>query len=137
MQPLPRGLKPMLAVAGTLPRDDDAWAYEVKWDGVRALVAVEGGRVTLVDLGSKNGTFVDEARVERRELRAGDAFRCGEVRFKLMAARAEVAPLHVQELRTRLLPASVEELVAAERVAGSALTLSILPSRASSSPVSL
>ena len=34
----------MLAVSGALPRGD-AWAYEVKWDGVRALVAVEGGQV--------------------------------------------------------------------------------------------
>ena len=45
--PLPHGLRPMLATAGALPRDDDAWAYEVKWDGVRALVAVEGGRLAL------------------------------------------------------------------------------------------
>jgi bifunctional non-homologous end joining protein LigD len=44
---LPHGLRPMLATAGALPPDDDAWAYEVKWDGVRALVAVEGGRLAL------------------------------------------------------------------------------------------
>ena len=45
--PVPRGLRPMMATAGPLPADDEAWAYEVKWDGVRALVAVEGGTVTL------------------------------------------------------------------------------------------
>jgi bifunctional non-homologous end joining protein LigD len=28
-----------------LPRDDGRWAYEFKWDGVRALVFVEGGTV--------------------------------------------------------------------------------------------
>ncbi|MCU1693931.1 MAG: hypothetical protein JWM64_3022 [Frankiales bacterium] len=44
---LPRDLSPMLATAGPLPPDDDAWAYEVKWDGVRVLVAVEGGAVRL------------------------------------------------------------------------------------------
>ena len=37
----------MLATAGTLPTDDDGWAYEVKWDGVRALVAVDGAVVTV------------------------------------------------------------------------------------------
>jgi bifunctional non-homologous end joining protein LigD len=37
----------MMAVSGKLPRDDDRYAYEMKWDGVRALVAVEGGRVRL------------------------------------------------------------------------------------------
>ncbi|MDP9101896.1 MAG: non-homologous end-joining DNA ligase [Actinomycetota bacterium] len=45
--PLPTGLSPMLAATGTLPEQDDGWAYEVKWDGVRALAAVEGGRLTL------------------------------------------------------------------------------------------
>ena len=62
---LPRGLKPMLAVAGTLPRDDAAWAYEVKWDGVRALVAVEGGRITLT---SRNGNDVTSSYPELRGL---------------------------------------------------------------------
>lgn len=44
---LPRDLSPMLATAGPLPPDDDGWAYEVKWDGVRVLVAVEEGAVRL------------------------------------------------------------------------------------------
>jgi bifunctional non-homologous end joining protein LigD len=63
--PVPRDLKPMLAVAGTLPRDDDKWAYEVKWDGVRALVAVEGGRITLT---SRNGNDVTSHYPELRGL---------------------------------------------------------------------
>ena len=49
---LPTSLSPMLAVAGTLPEDDDGWAYEFKWDGARAIVAVEGGRPTAT---SRNG----------------------------------------------------------------------------------
>ena len=43
--PLPHSLKPMLAVAGKLPPDSDNWAFEIKWDGVRAILTVEGGRV--------------------------------------------------------------------------------------------
>ena len=36
----------MLAtLARELPRDDGRWAYEFKWDGVRALVFVEDGKV--------------------------------------------------------------------------------------------
>lgn len=35
---------PMLAVLGDLP-EGEAWAYEIKWDGVRCLVEVAGGRV--------------------------------------------------------------------------------------------
>jgi bifunctional non-homologous end joining protein LigD len=38
---------PMKAALGTLPTDDDGWAYEVKWDGYRTLAFVEGGRVRL------------------------------------------------------------------------------------------
>lgn len=43
----PAGLKPMLATAGTLPSDDSGWAYEVKWDGLRALAYITGGAVML------------------------------------------------------------------------------------------
>ena len=63
--PMPRDLKPMLAVAGTLPRDDENWAYEVKWDGVRALVAVEGGRLTVT---SRNGNDLTSNYPELRGL---------------------------------------------------------------------
>lgn len=37
----------MLATAGVLPPDDPAWSYEVKWDGVRVLAAVQGAGVVL------------------------------------------------------------------------------------------
>ena len=42
---LPDSIKPMLAVPGKLPADDERWAFEIKWDGVRAILFVEGGRV--------------------------------------------------------------------------------------------
>jgi bifunctional non-homologous end joining protein LigD len=45
--PLPTQIRPMLATLGTLPSDDTRWAYEIKWDGVRAIAYVEGGRVKL------------------------------------------------------------------------------------------
>ena len=37
----------MLAIAGELPADDAAWAYEMKWDGLRAIVTISAGTVTL------------------------------------------------------------------------------------------
>jgi bifunctional non-homologous end joining protein LigD len=33
----------MLATAGTLPADDGAWAFEPKWDGIRAITRLDGG----------------------------------------------------------------------------------------------
>ncbi|WP_456824759.1 DNA polymerase ligase N-terminal domain-containing protein [Cellulomonas sp. P5_E12] len=47
-EPLPGLVRPMLAVPGELPDDDDGWAYEMRWDGVRAVAYVDGGRVRLV-----------------------------------------------------------------------------------------
>jgi bifunctional non-homologous end joining protein LigD len=44
---LPDLVEPMLASPGTLPDDESDWAYEFKWDGVRALARVEGGRLRL------------------------------------------------------------------------------------------
>jgi bifunctional non-homologous end joining protein LigD len=43
--PMPTSVKPMLATAGALPVDSTPWAFEIKWDGVRAILFVEGGRV--------------------------------------------------------------------------------------------
>ena len=37
----------MLAEPGTLPPDDENWAYEMKWDGVRALLDVTPARVEI------------------------------------------------------------------------------------------
>jgi len=42
---MPDHVSPMLALAGELPTRDKEWAYEFKWDGVRAMVYVDGGRV--------------------------------------------------------------------------------------------
>ena len=38
----------MLATAGPLPARDDGWAYEMKWDGIRALADISDGQVRLV-----------------------------------------------------------------------------------------
>jgi bifunctional non-homologous end joining protein LigD len=43
----PGQLRPMLATAGDLPPDDRGWAYEMKWDGVRAIALVEDGELRL------------------------------------------------------------------------------------------
>jgi bifunctional non-homologous end joining protein LigD len=37
----------MKAVSGTLPADDEGWAYELKWDGYRTVAFINGGRVRL------------------------------------------------------------------------------------------
>ena len=44
MAKMPRGLVPMLATSGTLPKTEDGWAFEIKWDGVRGLTYIEDGQ---------------------------------------------------------------------------------------------
>jgi len=51
---LPGRIAPMLAVAGELPLTDAGWAYEVKWDGVRAIVYAEHGRVRALSRGDRD-----------------------------------------------------------------------------------
>lgn len=43
-EPMPQLVQPMMAILGELPTGPDAgrWAYELKWDGVRAIAYVDG-----------------------------------------------------------------------------------------------
>src|SRR5205823_10453403 len=45
----PRWVAPMLAkLSPSLPKDDDRWAYEMKWDGIRGLAFIQGGQLRLM-----------------------------------------------------------------------------------------
>ncbi len=46
-EPMPARIAPMLARAGQLPDEDDGWAYEIKWDGVRAIAYSQPGELRL------------------------------------------------------------------------------------------
>ena len=47
VKPMPQSLEPMLATLVKKPFDDPAWFFEVKWDGYRALAAIQNGKVSL------------------------------------------------------------------------------------------
>jgi bifunctional non-homologous end joining protein LigD len=64
-EPMPSGLRPMLATMAKLPRDEAAWGFEVKWDGIRSLVYVSGGRVRVE---ARSGRDVSARYPELREL---------------------------------------------------------------------
>lgn len=57
-KPVPKDLTPMLATLGELPppAQDSKWAYEMKWDGMRALLRVEGGRITVISRNARDVT---------------------------------------------------------------------------------
>ena len=80
-EPMPKQLKPMLATLSTdLPRDEDAWAYEIKWDGVRAIAYCEGGHLRLESRTLREITsHYPELRALGPELGSTDAVLDGEV----------------------------------------------------------
>jgi bifunctional non-homologous end joining protein LigD len=45
---MPRAIRPMLAAIIDKPFDDDAWLYEIKWDGYRAIAFLDGKSLRLV-----------------------------------------------------------------------------------------
>jgi bifunctional non-homologous end joining protein LigD len=53
---MPARIAPMLATAAPLPATDDGWAYEFKWDGIRAVSYVDRGKVRATSRGDKDLT---------------------------------------------------------------------------------
>ena len=118
--PFPTSVKPMLAGAGRSCRRTRRWAFEVKWDGVRAVLFVEGGRVRaqsrndldvtvsfpeLADMGEFLGmtTCVSTARSSPSVRTAGRASPgCSTActwRTKRGAAPSAAGPGHVRGIR--------------------------------------
>ncbi len=46
-EPMPDRIPPMLARSGQLPRDEERYGYEVKWDGIRTVVFCDHGHSSL------------------------------------------------------------------------------------------
>jgi bifunctional non-homologous end joining protein LigD len=114
--PMPRDLLPMFAVATTNPpRDDEHWAFEMKWDGMRVLLFVEGGQLVLK---SRRGNDVTsrfpELRALAESLGATDAVLDGEI----VALDSEGRPSFEQlQPRMHVGSAAVARRLAAEQPA--------------------
>ena len=79
-EPIPERLIPMLASAGKLPADEERWSFEIKWDGVRAVVYSQPGRFRiecrrLTDMTDR----YPELRPLGRQLGSRDAVLDGEI----------------------------------------------------------
>jgi bifunctional non-homologous end joining protein LigD len=66
-EPMPARLAPMLARAGTMPSDEREWAFEIKWDGVRAIAYSQPGELRLQSRNLKEITdsYPELARLNR------------------------------------------------------------------------
>jgi len=115
-EPMPEAPVPMLARAGTLPGAETGWAYEIKWDGVRALAHSTPGSLRLI---SRNGRDITsqypELRRLNRALGSHDAILDGEIvafdaagrpRFARLQERMHVASESVARRRAADVPAT-------------------------------
>ncbi len=56
-KPMPERIEPMMAKLSTaIPKPDSPWGFEFKWDGIRALAYVDGGRVRLMSRSGEDVT---------------------------------------------------------------------------------
>ena len=82
------------AVMSTVGRDDENDVVledsSVSRRHAQLRLAASGDRVTVLDLRSANGTFLDGQRVKRAEALAGSVIRFGDVAFKLVIESADI-----------------------------------------------
>jgi bifunctional non-homologous end joining protein LigD len=64
-EPMPEGLRPMLARSGPLPPREDQFGFEVKWDGIRTVLYADHGHS---ELRGRNGSDFTPRYPEVREL---------------------------------------------------------------------
>jgi bifunctional non-homologous end joining protein LigD len=79
-EPMPARVVPMMAKLGELPRAEDRYAFEVKWDGIRAILYSEPGRTRIEGrrLTDITGRY-PELRPLGRELGSRSAVLDGEI----------------------------------------------------------
>jgi transcriptional regulator with GAF, ATPase, and Fis domain len=108
---------------GRVAGDVDLVLDDPRLSRVHARFARAGLVVEVQDLGSRNGTFVNGERVERRALGLGDVVRVGDTFLEVTVAGA--SPPAGEELVGRS-PALLEAVALADRVAASDLPVLLL-----------
>ncbi len=80
LAPMPENVTPMSANASASPPPGSGWVYEIKWDGVRAVVFVDSGKLRMI---SRNGNSYDrqypELSVIPHQIAAETAILDGEI----------------------------------------------------------
>ncbi|MGH2924915.1 MAG: non-homologous end-joining DNA ligase [Solirubrobacterales bacterium] len=79
-EPMPEHLEPMLATLSEMPRDEHGWAFEIKWDGIRAVAYCEQGELRLESRNLREITsHYPELRAMAAQLGSREAVIDGEV----------------------------------------------------------
>ena len=113
-EPMPDRIVPMMARLSTLPSDESHWGFEIKWDGLRAVLYCEGGRVRLQNRNLRDVTMqYPELRGLGRALGSNDAVLDGEIvaldeqgkpRFERMQRRMHVGSENAINRLTKSIP---------------------------------
>src|SRR6266496_3206088 len=110
---MPSRLDPMLTKPGEVP-DSDEWAYEIKWDGVRALGHADHGRWSMLsrrledvsarypELAAIADALSDHAAILDGEVVALDGE--GRPRFQLLQSRMGLTSPAVIKARAKQMP---------------------------------
>jgi bifunctional non-homologous end joining protein LigD len=114
MADMPQLIRPMLvSLRHEFPADDDAYGWELKWDGLRAIAYVSGGKVRLVSRNDKDmaASYPELAvlaeRVSTPVILDGEivALRGGRPDFGLLQSRMHV--LRPQDALIRAAPVQI------------------------------
>ena len=77
---MPHSIRPMLATLIDEPFDSDAWLYEIKWDGYRAVAFLDGKSLRLVSRNQNDlTTAYPELQAILSSVKAGTAILDGEI----------------------------------------------------------
>lgn len=90
-------LKPAENTVGRGPRNDIV-IDSVQASRVHAVIDVEQAFVTIRDLESRNGTFVDDVRVENQVLADGDIIRLGSYEMRFSAGDQEFSQIEAPQV---------------------------------------
>lgn len=98
-------------------KDNDVFVLHKSLSRQHARLEHDGTGTVIVDLDSKNGTFVNGSRVTRAEVRPGDAIRCGDVPLELRdgskSSGAAWMPSSIADSKRDATQLSIDEIIGA------------------------
>lgn len=93
-------------------KDNDICFVHKSLSRTHARIELDGQKIVITDLQSKNGVFHKGRRVARAEVKEGEAFRCGDISFMVESATSRLPKMSVA---AQTLPSPLAIEVAASR----------------------
>jgi adenylate cyclase len=89
-----------------------------------AEITVKGNQITIKDLGSRNGTYLNGQRINESRLNPGDCIRCGDIELRLLKGTQVTPPTSlVKQYLPKAANSSLSQLSRQNRVLGSIVNI--------------